>query len=80
MTLLAAGGVLAAFLGLSAPVSGQDAAATLERALAQARAQVDAGQAKAAIAGLAALDTSDPRVQHMLGADAGWHADHLHPK
>jgi 3-oxoacyl-(acyl-carrier-protein) synthase len=68
VTLLVAGGVLAAFLGLSAPVSGQQAAATLARALAQARAQIDAGQAKAAIAGLAALDASDPRVQHMIGA------------
>jgi Flp pilus assembly protein TadD len=74
VTPLIAGGLLAACLWLPAPVSGQDSAATLDASLAQARAQVDAGQAKAAIAGLAALDTSDPRVRHMLGV-AYYHSD-----
>ena len=58
---------------LGSPASGQEAP-DLEAALSRARAQVDAGQAAAAIQQLTGLHSTDPRVQRMLGV-AYYHRD-----
>jgi len=52
----------------------QPSPAGLEAALAQARAQIEAGQSMGAIEQLTALHSSDPRVQRMLGV-AHYHHD-----
>jgi tetratricopeptide (TPR) repeat protein len=51
-----------------------DSAPPVDAALKESRALIDAGQPKAAIAKLQALDTADPRVSQALGV-AYYHAD-----
>jgi len=57
---------------------GQGDADTVQKVLADARAQIDAGQAVAAIQQLTTLDRTDPRVQHMLGVAYYHHDDYPH--
>ena len=71
---------LAALTLLATAVAGaQDAPASLDRALAEARARIDAGDPKAAIARLEALEPKDdPRVRLLLGV-ARYRADQYLP-
>jgi tetratricopeptide (TPR) repeat protein len=59
---------------LVAPASAQLAPDALESVLTQARAQIEGGQPAAAIQQLSAAQSSDPRVQRMLGV-AYYHHD-----
>jgi tetratricopeptide (TPR) repeat protein len=59
---------------LTVPTLASQAADPLESVLAQARAQIDGGQPAAAIQQLSAAQSSDPRVQRMLGV-AYYHHD-----
>jgi tetratricopeptide (TPR) repeat protein len=58
------------------PAYAWQAADPLEAALAQARAQIEAGQAAAAVETLTALHSDDPRVQRLLGVACYHHDDY----
>jgi len=60
------------------PAAPEPLAAGLAEALAEARGLINAGKAKAAVEKLGVLESSDPRVTHLLGV-AYYHADdHAH--
>jgi tetratricopeptide (TPR) repeat protein len=67
-------GVAIIYALLTVPTLASQAADPLESVLAQARAQIDGGQPAAAIQQLSAAQSSDPRVQRMLGV-AYYHHD-----
>jgi len=60
----------------AAAQSGPASTPAVDTALAQARAQIDAGQAGAAVEQLTALHSTDPRVLRMLGVAYYHHDDY----